>query len=179
MQTCPRCQGLGRDQLDPCPDCRGEGKRRLSERIRVSIPQGVNEGSKVRLAGKGEPGLNGGPPGDLYIVVRLKPHHLLERKDEDLYMDLPVTVHEALAGKTITVPTLHGDVKVKIPPGTQSGKRLRIRGKGVHKRGDKGRGDLYLRVIVRVPDIQDKEAVEAASKLDRYYRKNLREDMKF
>ena len=111
----------------------------------MHIPAGVDTGSRVRVAGKGAPGQGGGPPGDLYILVRVRPHPLLERRDNDLYLDVPVTVGEAALGATVTVPTPDGEVRVKVPPGSQSGKLLRIRGHGVPALKGGTRGDLYIR----------------------------------
>lgn len=178
-RNCPECRGTGLKEIEPCPDCGGEGFSRFSERLRFTVPAGVNEGSRVRLAGKGEPGPNGLNPGDLYIVIRLKPHPTVERKGNDLYMDLPVTVHEAMAGATINVPTPHGEIMVKVPSGTQAGKYLRIKGKGLYDRSKGINGDLFLRVVVKVPDLKDGEALDAAEKLEKYYEKDLRKDIRF
>ncbi len=139
-----------------------------TQRLRVKIPAGVDTGARVRIAGKGEPGHGGGPAGDLYLIIHVKPHPLLERRGKDLYMDVPVTVGEAVRGASITVPTPDGDLRVKIPAGSSSGKQLRLRGRGVRPGGGKeDSGDLYLRVMVQVPSFGEKltkavEDIEAA-----------------
>jgi curved DNA-binding protein len=122
-----------------------------SETITVNVPPGAETGKRIRLRGKGEPGIRGGPRGDLYIVPRVKPHPLLTRSGRDLTMDLPITVGEALHGATIVVPTPVGNVKVKVSAGAQSGQRLRISGKGVPAHGSASAGDLYLRLMIRIP----------------------------
>jgi molecular chaperone DnaJ len=148
MRTCPRCHGAGRLSLRPCPTCQGTGHRTVTERLTVHIPAGVDDGSRVRVAGKGGPGSAGAAPGDLFIRVKLRPHPLLERRGHDLYMDLPVTVGEAILGASIDVPTPDGPVRVRVPAGSQAGRQLRVRGRGApHLRG-KERGDLYLKLVV-------------------------------
>ncbi len=127
------------------------GMSGAGETITVNIPPGAETGKRIRLRGKGEPGINGGPRGDLYIVPRIKSHPVLTRSARDLNMDLPVTVGEALHGATVEVPTPLGNVKVKVRPGAQSGQRLRVAGKGVPAHGKTPAGDLYLRVMIRVP----------------------------
>lgn len=129
----------------------GPGTSGPGETITVNIPPGAETGKRIRLRGKGEPGIQGGPRGDLYIVPRVKPHPILTRSGRDLHMDLPITVGEALHGATIEVPTPAGNVKVKIRPGAQSGQRLRVAGKGVPAHGASAAGDLYLRLMIRVP----------------------------
>ncbi len=175
-RTCPRCQGRGHAFSRTCPKCNGAGTTEETERLNVKIPAGVDEGSKIRLGGKGEPGIGGGPPGDLYITIHVRPHALLERKSNDLYLDLPVTVGEAALGASVTVPTLDGEVTLKIPAGSQSGQRLRLRGKGV--KDTKQPGDLYVRLLVQVPKNGDDRVRNAVSELEKLYeespRKNLR-----
>lgn len=148
------------------------------ENIKVTIPQGVKEGSKVRVAGKGEPGLNGGPPGNLYLIIHLKPHPFLRREGDELYMEVPVTVHEAMAGGTITLPTVEGQIKVKIPPRSQSGQTLRLKGKGAFNLKKKQRGDLMVKLVVKVPRTDNKEILEAVQKMDGYYEEDLRKDIR-
>ncbi|MFN8641372.1 MAG: molecular chaperone DnaJ [Candidatus Binatia bacterium] len=168
-RPCPRCGGGGRVASRPCASCGGDGHRMASERLTVRIPAGVETGSRVRVAGKGGPGMGGGPPGDLYIRVAVRPHSLLERRGDDLYLDLPVTVSEAVLGAAIEVPTPDGPVRVKVPALSQAGRQLRVKGRGVpHLRGG-GRGDLYLRVVVHVPDRESRAAAEAATALDATY----------
>lgn len=177
-RTCPRCGGSGQSSSKPCPTCNGSGARITTERLNVHIPAGVDTGSRVRVAGKGSPGHNGGPPGDLYLRVTVRPHPLLERKGDDLYMDLPVTVSEAVAGASVEVPTADGAVRVKIPPQSQSGRTLRVKERGVpHLRGG-GRGDLYLRLVVQPPDRAADAAAEAARALDQFYTRSPREGLR-
>jgi DnaJ-class molecular chaperone len=143
--------------------------------LNIRIPPGVATGSRVRVAGKGGAGSSGGDAGDLFIRVRVRPHALLERRGDDLYMDLPVTVGEAIEGATITVPTADGSVRVRVPAASQTGRLLRVKGHGVPHLKGAGRGDLYLRVAVHVPD-QRSEAVTAASQaIDAAYSRSPRE----
>jgi DnaJ-class molecular chaperone len=145
-------------------------------RLKVRIPAGIADRGKIRLAGQGGPGINGGPPGDLYLEVHVRPHPLVRREGDDLVMPLPLTVSEASAGATISLPTFDGAVRLKIPPGTQSGRKLRLRGKGVpHLRGG-GRGDLYVEARVVVPT--GPGAAEAAQALDAYYGGDVRADLR-
>ena len=199
METCPQCGGSGRLDVAkgpmqftrPCPQCKGHGKTGKAcarcggsgqvlgtEKIRVTIPQGVKEGSKVRVAGKGEPGFNGGRPGDLYLIIHIKPHPFLRREGDDLQMDIPVTIREAVAGGSVTIPTVEGSVNLKVPPKSQSGQTLRLKGKGAVNPKTKQRGDLMAKLVVKVPQTDDQEAVEAVEKLERYYRGDLRGKMR-
>jgi len=178
MRTCPRCHGARRIGTRVCATCHGEGQTMHRERLNVKIPAGVDEGSRVRVAGKGAAGRGGGPPGDLYIVVRVRPHPLLERKGNDLYLDVPVTVSEAVMGASIGVPTPDGPVRVKVPPGSQSGKRLRIRAHGVPALKGGGRGDLYIRLMVQVPVDGGEEVRDAVRKLDSGYGKDPRSELR-
>jgi curved DNA-binding protein len=134
------------------------------EHATVRIPPGADEGSRVRVAGKGEPGRGGGPPGDLVLVVELKPHKFFTRQGADLYLDLPVTLGEAFHGAQIPVPTPHGEVKLKVPPRTQSGQKMRLRGKGVHRK-DREPGDLYVRFMVIYPEHGGADVVKAIDQL--------------
>ena len=146
------------------------------ETIRVNIPPGAEPGKRIRLRGKGEAGVQGGAAGDLYIVPRIRPHPILTRSGRDLSMELPITVGEAVNGADVEVPTPMGAVKVKIPAGAQSGQRLRIRGKGVPAHGKSPAGDLYLRVMVRVP--KEKIAPDLIDKIDRAYTEDVRKDLR-
>lgn len=176
-RPCPRCQGHGQVGK-PCAQCGGAGQVPGTERIRVTIPKGVREGSRVRVAGKGEPGHNGGPAGDLYLVIQVKPHPFLKREGDNLLMEVPVTVREALAGGTITIPTVDGQLKVKVPPKSQSGQTLRLKGKGAVNLKTRQRGDLMVKLIVKVPQTDDKEILEAVEKMDRFYKEDLRESIR-
>jgi molecular chaperone DnaJ len=176
-KACPDCKGHGK-KGKPCVQCGGSGQVLGMEKIRVVIPQGVKEGSKVRVAGKGEPGFNGGKPGDLYLIIRLKSHPLLKREKDNLYMEIPVTVREAMAGETITIPTIDGQVNVKVPPKSQSGQTLKLKGKGAVNPKTKHRGDLMVKLVVKVPRTDDGEILEAAEKMDRFYKDDLRRDIR-
>jgi molecular chaperone DnaJ len=178
-RTCPRCGGTGRISTRACQNCGGTGETAQSERLQVRIPPGVDTGSRVRVAGKGTPGTYGGPPGDLYLRVRVRPHPLLERRGDDLYLNVPITVGEAVAGASITVPNpLGGALRVQVPAGSQSGKLLRIRGRGVPHLHGGGTGDLYLRLMIHVPT-RDNEAVrQAARVLDEHTVPHPRESLK-
>jgi molecular chaperone DnaJ len=175
-QTCPRCMGSGQLPGDPCAACGGAGRVLRSETIRVNIPPGAEPGKRIRLRGRGEAGIRGGPPGDLYIVPQIRPHALLTRSGRDLSMKLPITIGEALRGASVEVPTPVGVVKVKIPAGAQSGQRLRVRGKGVVAHGQSPAGDLYLELVVRVP--KEKIAHDVIDKIDRAYTEDVRKDLR-
>jgi DnaJ-class molecular chaperone len=159
--------------------CHGSGHVLGTESINVTIPRGVKEGSKVRIAGKGEPGLNGGPPGDLYLVAHIKPHPFLERKGDDLYMEVPVTVREAMTGGTITIPSIDGDINLKVPPKSQSGQTLRLKGKGAINLKTKKKGDLLVKLVVKVPKTDDGEILAAVKKMDKLYEGDVRKDIRF
>ncbi len=147
---CTRCRGEGIIIDSRCPRCNGQGVAHTTRSVEVRIPVGVEDGQKLRLQGQGAAGRNGGPPGDLYLVVRVRKHPFFERKGSDLFCEVPVTFAEAALGAEIEVPTLDGRVKVRVPPGTQSGQLLRLAGLGLPKPSG-GRGDLYVRVKVAVP----------------------------
>jgi len=150
----------------------GRGK----QTVKVNIPAGVAEGGRIRLKGKGAEGVNGGPPGDLYIVPHIRPHKLLRRTGNDLEMDLPITVGEALRGAKVEVPTIDGTVTVTVPKGSKSGSRLRVRGKGVPAHGKRGAGDLYLRLIIQVPDGDVPDDV--VEQIESSYAGDVRKDVK-
>lgn len=177
-RVCPRCGGRGRIGTRACPTCNGRGQTTRQERLTVHIPAGVDNGSRVRVAGKGTPGSGGGPPGDLYIVMRVRPHPLLERRGSDLYLDVPVTVGEAALGSTIAVPTPDGQVRVKVPPGSQSGRLLRIRSHGVPDLKGGPRGDLYARLMVHVPVDEGEKARQAMQTLESAYGKDVRSGLR-
>lgn len=150
-QTCSRCRGVGKVSLNPCQECGGRGMVLRTERVSVRIPPGVDNGSKIRFAGMGEPGRWGGPSGDLYIITRIRPHPFFERKGDNLHCEVPITVTEAALGARIEVPTIDGPAVMWIPPGTSSGQVFRLRGKGVpHLKGE-GRGDQYVQVKIVLP----------------------------
>lgn len=160
---CPRCAGRGYTIDDPCPTCRGSGIEHRPREVKVRIPAGVSDGQRIRLRGRGGPGRNGGPAGDLYITVRVAPHPVFGRRGDDITLTVPVTFPEAALGADIAVPTLDGStVTLRIPPGTRSGRTLRVRGRGV--RTKKSTGDLLVTVEVAVPQklsSAERKAVEA------------------
>jgi molecular chaperone DnaJ len=165
-RPCPQCGGAGQVIEDPCPTCGGSGLTQQSKRYKVNIPAGVKNGARIRLAGKGEAGPRGGPPGDLYVVTRVAPSPVFERLDGgNLEVTVPITIAEALRGATIEVPTLDGTKKIKVPAGTKHGTIQRLRGEGAPKRGGKGRGDIRYRLEVEMPQKLTEEQQEAAEKL--------------
>lgn len=175
--ACPQCNGHGQIGK-PCAQCGGNGHQMGTEKIKVTIPQGVKEGSKVRVAGKGAPGVNGGQPGDLYLIIHVKSHPLLKREGDNLRIEVPVTVGEAMAGGTITIPTVEGKVQLKVPPQSQSGQTLRLKGKGAVNIKTKKRGDLMVKLNVKVPQTDDKEMLEAIEKMNSYYEGDIRKDIR-
>jgi molecular chaperone DnaJ len=151
---------------DPCPTCGGSGLTQQTKRYRVNIPAGVRDGTRIRLAGKGEAGPRGGPPGDLYVVTRVTPSPIFKRLDGgNLEVTVPITITEALQGATIEVPTLSGTKKIKVPQGTRHGTIQRLRGEGAPKPGGKGRGDIRYRLEIEMPQKLSKEQREAVEKL--------------
>jgi len=150
-RTCPACQGAGQIIRERCPDCRGQGRLERERTIELRVPPGVDTGTRLRVAGEGEPGPNGGPPGDLYVVLEVKEHPFFERRGADLYCTIPVSVVQAAVGTELQVPGLTGEEKLKIPEGTQSGAVFRVKGKGMPDPHGGGRGDLYYHVRVMTP----------------------------
>lgn len=175
--VCPDCEGHG-SIGKPCAVCGGTGRVEGVETIKVTIPPGVHEGSKVRVAGKGEPGSGGGKPGDLILVIHVRAHRLLSRSGDNLIMELPVTVKEAVAGASVEVPTVDGAVKVRIPPGSQSGQTLKVKGKGALNTRTKVRGDLLLKLVVKVPGSAEDELLEAVEKIENFYAEDVRAGVK-
>jgi|Deesub1362A_J573_1020465.scaffolds.fasta_scaffold00131_76 molecular chaperone DnaJ len=151
VSTCGRCGGKGTIIEKPCRECKGSGVVQRKRKVLVKIPPGVDEGSRLRIPGEGEVGENGGPPGDLYVVVHIKPHKFFIREGDDILCEIPITFSQAALGTTIEVPTLDGKAKLKIPSGTQSGTIFRLRGKGMPSLKGYGRGDQHVRVIVKTP----------------------------
>ncbi|ODU99106.1 MAG: molecular chaperone DnaJ [Rubrivivax sp. SCN 70-15] len=151
QQTCPHCHGSGKIIPEPCPSCAGAGKIKTQKTLEVKIPAGINEGMRIRSAGNGEPGTNGGPPGDLYIEIRIKQHEIFERDGDDLHCTVPVSLTTVALGGTIEVPTLAGRAEIDLPEGTQHGKTFRLRGKGIKGLRSSYPGDLYCHVTVETP----------------------------
>ena len=150
-QTCPNCRGAGRILEKPCKSCHGEGRRERSTKIKLRIPAGVDAGSRLRSTGNGEAGTRGGPPGDLYVVLHLKPHEIFQRDGDDLLCEVPISFVQAALGAEIEVPTLDGNATIKVPAGTQSHSVFRVKGKGIKNLQGHGHGDLHVRVQVEVP----------------------------
>ena len=178
-QACPTCHGQGTINTNPCRSCGGRGAVPRSELINVKIPPGVDSGSKIRVSGKGGAGTNGGPPGDLYIVTKVRPHHYFERKGDNLYSDVSVTVIEATLGDKIEIPSLDGMVSLTIPAGVQSGQQLKLRGKGVPHLGGRGQGDHYVTVKVATPTGLSENSQELLREFDRTNPSNPRENVTF
>mgnify|MGYP001277031051 CR=1 FL=1 len=151
QQACPRCHGSGKMVTDPCGDCHGEGRVEEEKTLSVKVPAGVDSGDRIRLSGEGEAGALGGPSGDLYVVVNVRPHAIFQRDGRDLYCEVPISFADAALGGELEVPTLNGRVKLKIPEGTQTNKLFRLRGKGVTPVRGGGVGDLMCRVAVETP----------------------------
>ena len=151
QQTCPACRGAGSVVADPCGDCHGRGRVRKTKTLSVKVPAGVDDGDRIRLSGEGEAGRNGGPPGDLYVEVRVAPHKIFTREGADLACEVPISIGAATLGGEVELPTLDGNVSLKVPAGTQSGKTFRLRGKGVTTVRDPRVGDLFATVAVETP----------------------------
>src|SRR5438094_5949974 len=150
-QTCPRCRGVGQIIEKPCRKCSGEGRLENSSRIKLKIPAGIGSGSRLRSSRKGEAGIRGGPPGDLYVVIHTKEHPVFQRDEADLYCEVPISFAIAALGGEVPVPRLEGKASLRIPVGTQTGQVFKLRGKGIANIEGRGRGDLLARVIVEVP----------------------------
>ncbi len=151
QQTCPACHGSGKEIKEPCTSCRGEGRVKTSKTVEVNIPAGIDDGQRIRLAGEGEPGQRGAPSGDLYVVVHVKAHKIFERHNLDLHCELPISIVTAALGGEVEVPTLDGKVKLNIPKETQTGRRMRIKGKGLKSLRSSAVGDIYCHILVETP----------------------------
>ncbi len=157
VTTCDRCRGEGQIITEPCPHCRGSGREKFNRTLTITIPPGVDNGSQLRLTGEGDAGLRGGPSGDLYLNISVRPHEIFERQGDNIYYDLPINFAQAALGDEVEVPTLDGKTRVKIPSGTQNGKEFHLRDKGIgHLRGG-GRGDEIVRLKVITPEKLTKE----------------------
>src|SRR5258706_10137079 len=151
QQTCPTCHGTGKMVTDPCATCRGAGRLKKHKTLAVKIPAGVDEGDRIRLSGEGEAGVNGGPPGDLYVVIHLKAHSVFQREGDDLHCEMPISFAQASLGGEIEIPTLDGSAKIKVPAETQTGQVFRLRGKGIKGVRSSYPGDLMCEVVVETP----------------------------
>ena len=176
-QPCPRCGGNGTVVEKPCRNCGGSGRERRTKRYTVKIPAGVKDGTQIRLKGKGEAGVAGGPAGDLIVTTRVTPSPLFKRRGSDLILDVPVTYAEAALGADVEIPTTDGRISLKVPPGSQDGKMLRVRGHGAPKLKGSGRGDLLARLRVAVPTKLTKAEREAIENLQKVSRTDPREKM--
>jgi molecular chaperone DnaJ len=177
-EPCPRCRGNGTVVEKPCRHCNGSGRERRTKTYSVKVPAGVKDGTRIRLKGKGEVGEGGGPAGDLFVVTRVQPSKLFQRRDADLVVEVPVTYAEAALGATVEVPTPYGDrVSLKVPAGTQDGRQLRIRGHGAPKLKGGGKGDLIARLRVTVPKKLTKKERQALEELQKVSRENPREEL--
>ncbi|MFK7966356.1 MAG: molecular chaperone DnaJ [Burkholderiaceae bacterium] len=166
QQTCPTCDGSGKTIPDPCGDCEGAGRIKKSKTLEVKIPAGIEDGMRIRSAGDGEPGLNGGPPGDLYVEVRTRAHDVFQRDADDLHCEIPISMSKAALGGTVKVPTLGGSAEIELPEGTQTGKTFRLRGKGIKGLRSSYPGDLYAHVIVETPVRLNERQKELLRELD-------------
>ena len=165
QQTCPQCSGTGEEITNPCNSCGGQGKKQASKRLSVTIPKGVDDGTRIRLAGKGEAGSRGAGSGDLYLFINVYSHELFKRSDENLFFEYPVSIADAALGTSLEIPTIDGaKAKIKIPAGTQSGKQFRLKGKGMPYMRGSGNGDLYVQVNTEVPVSLNKEQKELLEK---------------
>jgi molecular chaperone DnaJ len=173
-QPCSRCGGTGAIIEDPCPTCSGSGSVRTVKKYRVNIPAGVRDGSRVRLAGKGEPGRSGGPAGDLYVITRVSESPVFKRKGDHVEVEVPLTIPEAIRGAEVEVPTLGGRKKLRVPAGTKHGTVQRLRGEGPPRLGGKGRGDIHYRFVIDVPASLNDEQSEAVEKLSEVMNGNPR-----
>jgi len=179
QQTCPQCAGSGEEITNPCKDCNGQGNKQTSKKISVTIPRGVDDGTRIRLAGKGEAGSRGGASGDLYLFVNVKSHELFKRSDVNLFFEFPISIADAALGTTIEIPTIDGKkAKIKIPDGTQDGKQFRLKGKGMPfmQRGDYG--DLYVQVKAEVPVYLNKEQKDLLEKFRKIENENSNPSIK-
>ncbi len=164
-RTCIACGGTGSVIADPCSTCRGEGRAAREVKLNVKVPPGVEDGTRIRYAGEGDAGRNGGPKGDLYVILSIRPHDFFERRGHDLYCVIPVSFPQAALGDEFEISGIDGPINIKVPEGTQSGKELRIRGRGVPYLNDKGHGDLVVKVVVQIPRKLSRAQRELVAKL--------------
>ena len=166
QQTCPNCRGSGKIITTPCTECHGQGRVKQTKTLSVKVPAGVDEGDQIRLAGEGEAGENGGPAGDLYVQIRLKPHSIFKRDGDDLHCEMPISFAAATLGGEVEIPTLEGRASLKVPPGTQTDKVFRLRGKGVVNVRSGHQGDLYCHASVETPVNLTKRQKELLEEFD-------------
>jgi molecular chaperone DnaJ len=170
QQTCPQCSGNGEEISNPCNHCNGTGKNQTSKKLSVTIPKGVDDGTRIRLAGKGEAGVKGGGNGDLYLFINVHSHELFKRSEENLFFEYPISIADAALGTSLEIPTIDGaKARIKIPSGTQAGKQFRLKGKGMPYIRGSGNGDLYIKIITEVPvslNSEQKELLEKFRKIE-------------
>ena len=170
QQTCPQCSGYGEEITNPCKKCGGIGKNQTYKNLSVTIPKGVDDGTRIRLSGKGEAGTKGGANGDLYLFVNTKSHNIFKRSEDNLFYEFPISIADAALGTSLEVPTIDGGkAKVKIPAGTQSGKQFRLKGKGMPIMRGNNYGDLYIQINTEVPvslNSEQKELLEKFRELE-------------
>ena len=172
QQTCPHCHGSGKIIPEPCPTCHGEGKIKRHKTLEIKIPAGIDDGMRIRSSGNGEPGRNGGPPGDLYIEIRIRRHEIFERDGDDLHVQVPVSITTAALGGEVEIPTLDGQKAViDIPEGTQTGKTFRLRGRGIKGVRSSYPGDLYAHIVVETPVKLTEHQRRLLRELDESFRK--------
>jgi len=159
-RSCAGCGGSGQQRPQPCAACGGAGLETRSETVQVRLPAGIGDGARVRVPGKGNAGVNGGPPGDLYLTTQVAPHPLFRREGDDVHMTLPIAVHEAALGARVEVLTPDGPTRLRVPPGTQSGQRFRLRDRGATSTRDGRRGDLVVEVRLMLPKVLDERSKE-------------------
>ncbi len=176
-QPCSNCGGSGTVIDDPCPTCAGTGAQRSVKRLRVNIPAGVKDGTRIKLAGKGDPGLRGAPPGDLYVVCRVTSSPVFKRVGDNLEVEVPLAPHEAMLGGVVEVPTLNGTKKLRVQRGTQDGTVQRLRGEGPPRSGNKGNGDLHYRFVIDIPSTLTPEQAAAVDQLAAATKTNPREKL--
>ena len=174
-RSCTACGGTGQQRPRPCDHCGGTGQDTRAESVQVRIPPGVGDGDRVRVQGKGNAGLRGGQPGDLYLTVHVAPHALFRREGDDLHVILPIAIHEAALGARIEVPTPDGGAKLRVPPGTQSGQRFRLRERGATSTRDGRRGDLVIEVRLMLPKVLDERSKELLREFGRINGENVRD----
>lgn len=164
-QPCPKCQGSGQTIKDACDTCSGRGRNKKREKLSVKVPAGIDEGQRLKLTGQGDSGVNGGPSGDLFVLIQIDPHELFKREEYDVICDVPISFSQAALGTEVEVPTLHGRVSMKIPDGTQSGQKMKLRNKGITKLGGYGLGDQIITIHVETPTKLSKEQRELFARL--------------
>jgi molecular chaperone DnaJ len=174
-RTCTACGGSGQQRPRPCEPCGGSGQETRTDTANVRIPAGVADGDRVRAPGRGNAGLRGGPPGDLYLRIHVTPHPQFQRQGDDLHVSVPIAVHEAALGARVDIPTLDGSARLRVPPGTQSGQRFRLRERGMPSPRDGRRGDLVIEVRLMLPPLLDERSKELLREFGRINGENVRE----